>query len=955
MHLADTPSHPEFEVIEHDPMKVHQCTLANGLKLFFSVNTDEPRIATEIAVRAGSKHDPAISTGLAHYFEHMMFKGTDRMGTLNWEEEKKLLDQIEALYEQHRATTDPDEKRKLYLKIDEVSALAAKYATANEYDKLLGAMGAKGTNAYTWVEQTVYLNDIPSNELERWFQVESERFRRPVLRLFHTELETVFEEFNISQDKDFRKVSKVMMETLMPTHPYGMQTTLGKGEDLKNPSQKAIYKFFEEHYVPNNMAITLCGDFNVYTAKTLAEKYFGGYQPKPVPPFCFEPQPELMGRQERIVYGEETEWIELGWRLPGAGHKDQPALTLLSMILYNEVAGLIDSELVQSQKLLSAYAYVRVHEDYSLLVLYGKPREGQSLEQVEELLLEQLKRIQSGQFEQWLLEGSAKMFQVEELKRLRNNSHRAHAITTMFILGRPWSEMVSYLDTLSRLTKEDVMAAAKKWARLDQYVAVKKLHGPDPTVLKVEKPPITPVEVNRDGVSEFAKSIFDQHSPDIQPEWPDFGQRIRSSRLSDGLKLHVVQDPDEKLGTLEWVWPVGKLYQNQLPLLQSYLNYLGTSTYTGAQLRQEFFRLGVQMEVRVSDTHTILRISGLDQSLPEATRLVQHFLQDVQPDKDAFANLIADVRTSRANSKKNKDYILRSGLKPYALYGKEAIRRFVISNQTLSQLTPEHLLKLLADLTRMQHDIHYHGPRTLRSAKKMLADYAATRPKLSSKPKVAPLKELPTKNNKVFFVHFPMVQVELLQVSKGSPRFNREEYLMERWFNNYFGTSMSSVVFQEIREARAMAYQTYAMTASPVYKNQAHYFYTFVGTQPDKMAEAIAVMSQLVEHMPFNPELVEQARINTIKVLQANRLPLANTWWRYHAIKNQGWKTEPLMQVLHFTQTAKPESLLAYHQKYIKGRKATLVVLGDRNHVDMKSLRKVGKVVTLSIEDVLGY
>ena len=955
MHLADHHD-TKFELIPNDPMQVHQCTLSNGLKLFFSVNKEEPRIATEIAVRAGSKHDPETSTGLAHYFEHMMFKGTDRIGTLDWEAEKKLLDQIEMLFEKHRNTSDADEKRKIYLEIDRVSAEAAKFATANEYDKLLGAMGAKGTNAYTWVEQTVYLNDIPSNELERWFQVESERFRRPVLRLFHTELETVFEEFNISQDKDFRKVSKSMLETLMPTHPYGTQTTLGKGEHLKNPSQKAIYQFFDQHYVPNNMGITLCGDFDVHEAKTLAEKYFGAYEPKPVPPFTFEPQPELQSRIEKTVYGEENEWIELAWRLPGAGHPDHAALTLLSLVLYNEVAGLIDAELVQTQKLLTGYAYIRTHEDYSMLIMYGKPREGQSLVEVETLLMEQIEAVHGGKFENWLIEGAAKLFKVEELKRLKSNSHRAAAITLMFVLGRPWSEMVSFLETLTKITKTDIVRVAQTWVKKDNYVALQKLHGKDPSVMKVEKPPITPIQVNRDELSQFAKDILKEESPDIMPIWPDFKQIIKTANLNKGIKLHCVTESHEQIGTLEWIWPVGKLYDNRLPLLQSYLNYLGTDTLTAAEIKQQFFRLGIQMEIKVTDNRTILRLKGLDTSMHQAIAFVSDLLHHLKPNNEALVNLKADVRTSRENRKKNKDHILRSGMKPFAMHGKEVIDRLVIPNDALDAIKPGDLISLLHHVTGMQHDLHYHGPQKLSAIKKALATgYKPTSELLSPKPKVKKLTELKTAKNKVIFVHFPMVQVEMLQISKGSPRMNKEEYLMERWFNNYFGTSMSSVVFQEIREARAMAYQTYAMAASPGYPDKAHYFYTFVGTQPDKMDEAIQVMSDLVENMPVNVELIEQAKQNSIKVLNANRMPLSSAFWRRDAIHTAGWKEEPLKLVLDHIKQAKQVDLETYHKKYIRGRKSTWLILGDRANVDFKALRKLGKVQELSIEEVLGY
>jgi predicted Zn-dependent peptidase len=954
MHLSDTASSP-FEIITKDPMQVHHCKLANGLSLYFSINKDEPRIATEIAVRAGSKHDPATSTGLAHYFEHMMFKGTDRMGTLDWIQEKGLLDQIQDLYERHRNTRDTDQKRALYLEIDRVSAEAAKFATANEYDKLLGAMGAKGTNAYTWVEQTVYLNDIPSNELERWFKIESERFRRPVLRLFHTELETVFEEFNISQDKDFRKVSKAMMETLMPSHPYGTQTTLGSGDDLKNPSQTAIYQFFDEHYIPNNMAITICGDFDVHEAKALAEQYFGGYVAKPIPPFSFEQQPEFEVRQERTVYGEENEWVELAWRVPGAGHADHAALTLLSMVLYNEVAGLIDTNLVQSQKVLSSYAYLRTHADYSMLILYGKPREGQSLEEVEQLLLEQLDLIHKGHFESWILEGAAKMFKVGELNRLNSNTHRAAAITTMFVLGRPWEEMVSFLQKITQLTTSDITLVGKKWLRTNNFVAIQKRSGKDPNVIKVEKPPITPVQVNRDEVSGFAKNILAMQTGDVMPQFPDFKQVIRTTNLQKGIKLHVVTEPNEKLGKLEWVLPVGKLFDARLTLVKNYLKYLGTDKLSAAAVNQEFFRLGVTFEIEVSDKYTIFNISGLDESLPEAAKLLAHFLQNALPDQTAFQNMMADIFTRRQNNKKSKDTILSSGLKPYAMYGSAANQKFVLSEQALKAMVPQDLMDLFHQIITIEHELHYYGPRSPQSAKKMVKNAWQPSAELTRRPKVVYLKELETRKNSVLFVHFPMVQVEIMQISKGTPRLNKEEYLMERWFNNYFGTSMSSVVFQEIREARAMAYQTYAVAQSPGRRDKAHYFYTFVGTQPDKMAEAISVMTGLVENMPVNADLIEQARQNTIKVLNANRLPQRNAFWRNRTVQDAGWKSEPLKAVLDFTKEAGQRELEAYHAKYIKGRKYTWVIMGDKANIDFKVLRQLGKVHELSVEDVLGY
>ena len=299
----------------NDPFSVHTHTLANGLKIYISVNKDAPRIQTMIAVKTGSTNDPADATGLAHYLEHMMFKGTSKIGTIDWAKESVLLKEISDLYEEHRNEKDPIIRKALYQKIDSVSFEASKYAVPNEYDKMVAAIGASGTNAYTSMEQTVYINEIPSNELDKWLTIESERFSELVLRLFHTELETVYEEFNISQDVDTRKGNEALLKTLFPSHTYGTQTTIGEGEHLKNPSHQEIHKYFNQYYVPNNMAIILAGDVNPEEAIAKIEKHFGGFASKTVQHRTFEPQPDLKENVIKEVFGKEEEYLDIAFKI----------------------------------------------------------------------------------------------------------------------------------------------------------------------------------------------------------------------------------------------------------------------------------------------------------------------------------------------------------------------------------------------------------------------------------------------------------------------------------------------------------------------------------------------------------------------------------------------------------------------------------------------------------------
>ena len=209
----------QYESVAGDLTATRIYTLPNGLKVYLSVNKDKPRISALIAVRTGSRNDPAETTGLAHYLEHLMFKGTQKFGTSNYAAEVPLLNDIEARYEQYRKVTDPELRKKLYHEIDSVSQLAAQYNIPNEYDKMMASIGGEGTNAYTSNDVTCYTENIPANEVENWSRIQSDRFQNMVIRGFHTELEAVYEEKNIGMAQDNRKLFEALFAKLFPSHP----------------------------------------------------------------------------------------------------------------------------------------------------------------------------------------------------------------------------------------------------------------------------------------------------------------------------------------------------------------------------------------------------------------------------------------------------------------------------------------------------------------------------------------------------------------------------------------------------------------------------------------------------------------------------------------------------------------------------------------------------------------
>jgi predicted Zn-dependent peptidase len=402
-----TPAAPGYRRIDlanvNDPLDAQIFQLDNGLKVYLTENHEAPRFYAEIAVRAGSKHDPADATGLAHYLEHLLFKGNQHLGTLDYTAEKPYLDRIVELYEQHFNAGDAESRAQIYAEINSVAQQAAEFAVPNEIDKIYNAMGGTGLNAHTSNEETVYKVSLPSNRLQQWAEIESDRFVNPVFRIFHTELETVYEEKNRSLDNRGFIIYTALNEMLYKIHPYGQQPTIGTVEHLKNPSLVYIRDFFDRYYVPNNMAIFISGDIDIDETIALISDKFSRWESKPVPEVGPWQEAPLAGAERRTVQYPGEEQVQIAYRTAGNGSEDKEALILLDMILDNRTAGLINLNLNQQQLVAGAGSSPQFLNDSGAQTLYGVPKQDQTLEQVERLLLDQLDLIKAGEFEDWII------------------------------------------------------------------------------------------------------------------------------------------------------------------------------------------------------------------------------------------------------------------------------------------------------------------------------------------------------------------------------------------------------------------------------------------------------------------------------------------------------------------------------------------------------------------------
>jgi zinc protease len=943
----------KYETAPNDPLGVKIYTLANGLKVYMSVNKNEPRIQTFVATRAGSKNDPTDATGLAHYLEHMLFKGTSKIGTLDWEKERVLLKKISDLYEKRRSVKDEAERTALYAQIDATSQEASKLVVANEYDKLMSSLGAKGTNAFTSLERTCYVNDIPSNQLDKWCRIEAERLNELVLRLFHTELEAVYEEFNIGQDNDSRKMYKAMMENLFPAHTYGTQTTIGTGEHLKNPSMEKIHQFFSTYYVPNNMAIMLSGDFNPDEAVATIEKHFGRWQRKPVAEWKNTPQPAISAPIVKEITGTEKASMQIGYRFGGVATADPLMLDLVSALLNNGQAGIIDLNLLQQQKVLKANAYNWTLHDYSAFMMMGTPREGQSLEEVRDLLLQQIEKLKKGEFDEWLIAAAIKNMKLERIKAAEQNRNRTSEMLEAFILEQDWKTYCEHLDKMSKLTKAEVVAFANK-NFANNYVVIFKRMGEDKTVTKVEKPKITPVPLNRKDESVFQQDFKKIPDTQLAPKFLDFKNDIKNQKLSNGVAFDYIKNTENPTFQLYYTFEMGKNHDKMLPVAIKLLPYLGTDKYTPEQLQQEFFKLGLSFDVFTSDDRSYITLQGLEESYEEGVKLFEHILANIKPDAKAMEGAIADILKSRADVLNDKRTILRSGMVNYAKYGKKSPFTDILSEEELKALKVDDVITKLKGLTGTQHTVFYYGTRAQDEAANIITKHHKVPAKLAAVPEETKYPEIPTAQNKVYFVNFPMVQAEVMMLSKGDT-YNVNQRIMSEWYNDYFGMGLSSIMFQEIREAKALAYSTYAAFGSPLQADRSHYVQAYVGTQADKLKEAVTSVKAIVEDMPVAPAQIENARQSIMKKIESERITKDNIYWTYLSAKKLNLDHDVRKDVYETIKVATQEDLVKFQKTYVKGRNYAVLVMGDKTKLDMEYLKTLGTVEELSLKDVFGY
>ena len=943
-----------YETVKGDPMQTRIYTLDNGLKVYLSVNNEKPRLQANIAVRTGSRNDPAETTGLAHYLEHLMFKGTKTFGVSDAAAEQPYLDDIEARYERYRTLTDPEARRQAYHEIDSVSQLAARYFIPNEYDKLMSAIGSEGTNAYTSYDVTCYVENIPSNEIENWAKVQSDRFQNMVIRGFHTELEAVYEEYNIHLTDDQDKEINALFAKLFPTHPYGTQTVIGTQEHLKNPSITNIKNYFNRYYVPNNVAICMAGDFNPDEVIAIIDKYFGSWKRSDTlsrPEYSI--QPALTAIADTTVVGQEAENIMMAWRFDAGNTAQVDTLDVISSILANGKAGLFEINLEQTMKAQGVSAFCYPLTDYSTFIIQGMPKAGQTLEELRALILEEFEKLKRGEFADDLLESVINNKKLQFLNSLDNNRSRASIMVDAFINNQSWEDVVAQIERQSMITKQQIVEFAQRHFG-NNFVCVYKREGEDTTQKKIDKPAITAIPTNRDMQSQFLADITNAEVPPIAPRFIDFNNDLKDTKTKAGLPLIYKQNTTDDRFNLEFVYSFGQEDLLDMYYAADYLDYIGTDKMSISEIKQKLYKLACNYGISVVDDRTYIWMNGLSENMPQALALLEDVLQNAKADADSYSKYVDLVQKGREDAKKEQNSNFRA-LFEYGSYGPYNPFRNIFTTEKLRKLDPQKLVDNLKSLRYTEHTVLYYGSLSEKELSKTLAQYHKTPKTMLPAPVGKKYALQTTPADEILIAPYDAKNIYMIQFHNENKQWDKSEEAVQDMFNEYFGGGMNTIVFQELRESRGLAYSAFARYQRPSRLGDPESFFTYIISQNDKMMDCIRTFNQIVDTIPQSQTAFEIAKQSLTKSLQSRRVTKFNILSNYYLYKRMGYTADPKAAVYEALPSITLKDIVEFEQKNMARKPYRYIILGKEEDLDMESLGKIAPIHRVTTEEIFGY
>ena len=927
-------------------LKVKEYRLENGLTVWLNEDHSQPKVFGAVVVKAGAKDCP--DTGIAHYFEHMMFKGTDRIGTLDYESEKVLLDSIAMKYNELAMTEDTAARARLQKEINELSIRSSEYVIPNEFNRLINRFGGSGLNAATSYDATIYFNTFSPQYMVQWAEINSERLINPVFRLFQSELETVYEEKNMYGDFIGGQVMDTLMARYFGPHPYAYPI-IGSTKNLKNPRLTEMHKFFEDYYVASNMALILSGDFDAQQVMPILEKAFSRIRSGNAP------------KQEKVMLppfnGRETMKVKfpipfikamgLGFRGVSANHEDQVALNIAVNLLNNSNGtGYLDKLMVE-HKLMGALAINESMNEAGILAVAIMPKLLiQSYSSAEKMVWDEINRVKNGDFSDEMF-NSLKLEQKRQYaSSLENIDSRATIMMNLFSQGKSWNDYLNEVARIESITKEDVVRVAQKYFS-NNYLCVTKSTGKYPKD-NLPKPAFSPVVPrNADASSSYAKQLEKIPEQQVAPRIIDFEKDVKTSKLTPLVTLYTTPNPLNDIFTLNISYGIGALEQPELMQLTNYLQLLGTESLSFEQFRSRLQSIGSTLAFDVTPDAFVMKVTGFDNHIDETMELVGDFIRHAKADDKKLRQIVDDAKVSEKAFFKSGDNVA-SALLEQVKYGDQSRYLRKLSLSQIKKLKGKDMLAIYDKVRSVQCDLHYCGTLPVEKVIGTIRQHLPLERTTvaSNSPYYRELKQYdrPT----VFFIDMPdMAQSIVYGYVKGDPVDDKASRHASRLFSVYFGGDMSSLMFQEIREFRSFAYRTSGRYQLPnhAHKGTAGSFTAMLSTQSDKTLDALGVLDSLIREMPLKPERMEAVKQTLVNRINNDYPPFRNLSEKVASARMEGFDRDPAEEFLRDIATMDMQDISRFYQEQISGRPVVYVITGNRKHIDMKKLAEYGTII----------
>ena len=920
--------------------------LDNGLTVLLWEDHDAPDVTGYVAVRAGSVDEPAEYTGLAHYLEHMLFKGTQRIGALDWEAEKPIYDSIIALYDQYCETTDEKQRAELAKQINECSMREAKISSTEDFFNMLDLIGTEGVNAFTSYDLTAYVGSFPEAEMYRWLTIYSDRLINPVFRTFQAELENVFEEYNMYANNPSSQAQKQLMEDIYKGCPYE-RDVIGLPEHLKNPRLSKLIEFFETWYVPNNMALILVGDFNTEAAKPMIAETFSRLQAKELPARPSYPEVQLTGKKHyNLGYNPQIAWV-----FPGVkeGDPDQDVLDFVCALLYNGQTGLLDKVNTKGDVMASA-AYSDARRNTGRLIVEAVPyydANQQMFENdatTEKIIMKEINKLKTGDIPDDLIANVKRLYAQSDKVSEERTSAKVNALLYAFVFNKPIDDIFTENERIQALTKEEIVRVAKKYFGADYMTISFDEDTKTPKAKTLPKPDIKPLDPVKNAKTAYAEAFQKLPKGQVKQTFNDFND-VKVSDIASNVKLHYTANNKNDVFSLTLRYGVGAHEMPLLPyatvLLQD-AGIMGSPALEGKDFDQQIAELGGAVSYGCSDSYFSISISGEDENLGKIMNLVSRQLLMPYLEKKQLDNIKGSEFFSRY-SRQKRTAVQKDALLQYGLYGKKSAYLDEVKFQDIWLMDGVQVQREVAAARTYALDVFYCG--TLPQDKVVEALPLTEGMKPSNSPFV---KERQTydKPTVLFLPNSNVQQADLYFYINGRP-YDIASDVVSDAFNQYMSGGFTGVVMNEIRVKRSMAYTAYGYDATPVLPGKDCFFIGYVGTQSDKVTDAISVYMDILSDMPADSTNIESLRAALKQAAQTAKPSMRGKAATFEQWQRLGYTDDPSKVNAAAIDAVSFNDIEKFYEENVKGKPVTIILMGDPKKIDLKAIEaKVGCKVT---------